>query len=146
MADSPEEALAFLKGRLRPVPAPDEKQLRRWVADLDSERFAVREAASRSLEGQGERAESALAKIVTGEGSSPEARRRAKALLKKLAGPLTSPGRVRSLRSVEVLEHAGTKEARRLLNTLAGGASQARLTQEAKAALRRLEGRAGAKP
>jgi WD40 repeat protein len=146
MADSPDDAVAFLKGRLRPVPAPDEKHLRRWIADLDSDRFAVREAASRNLEGQGELAEPALAKIVRGEGSSPEARRRAKELLKKLAGPLTSPGRVRSLRTVEVLEHAGTKEARRLLNALAGGAPQARLTREAKAALERLAKRAPGAP
>jgi hypothetical protein len=40
-----------------------------------------------------------------------------------------------------VLEHIGTGEARRLLRTLAAGAAGARLTQEARDALTRLERR-----
>src|SRR5205807_6281157 len=89
-------------------------------------------------------------KIVAAKASSPEARRRANDLLKKLAGPLTAGDQVRSLRSVEVLEHAATKEAGRLLEVLAGGASRARRTCQAKAALQRLDrkaeaGRAGKK-
>ncbi len=43
-----------------------------------------------------------------------------------------------SLRTVEVLEIAGTPEARQVLEQLAKGAPEARLTQEAKASLERL--------
>jgi hypothetical protein len=45
---------------------------------------------------------------------------------------------VAALRAVEVLEGIGSAAARTVLNTLAGGDADARLTQEARAALRRL--------
>ena len=46
-------------------------------------------------------------------------------------------------RYLEVLEHAGTTEARQLLETLAKGTVGARLTREAQAALQRLAKNAG---
>jgi hypothetical protein len=52
-----------------------------------------------------------------------------------------SADELRDVRAVEALEHAGMPEARRLLETLARGAAEARLTQEARASLRRLERR-----
>jgi hypothetical protein len=42
------------------------------------------------------------------------------------------------LRAVEVLEHVGTPDARRLLQELAHGLPGARLTSEAQPSLRRL--------
>jgi hypothetical protein len=47
--------------------------------------------------------------------------------------------RLRSLRAIEALELAGTQEAREVLATLAAGAEGARLTEEAKPALKRLQ-------
>jgi hypothetical protein len=53
---------------------------------------------------------------------------------------------LRNLRAVAVLEHIASAEARKLLDTLATGAPEARLTQEAKASLARLRsGRVAAK-
>jgi hypothetical protein len=49
-----------------------------------------------------------------------------------------SPVRLRSLRALEVLERAGTAEARQLIQRIAAGAAEARLTREAKASLERL--------
>jgi hypothetical protein len=46
---------------------------------------------------------------------------------------------LRGLRSVEVLEHVGNAEARRVLAALAGGGPEALVTVEAGAALARLE-------
>jgi hypothetical protein len=49
---------------------------------------------------------------------------------------------MRLLRTIEVLEHAATPEARQFLEKLAAGATEARLTREAKASLERLSRRA----
>ena len=75
------------------------------------------------------------------ESSSLEVRRRAAELLRALDGSSQPPERLRALRSVQVLEYAGTRAARQALETLGKGAASARLTREARAALVRLERR-----
>jgi hypothetical protein len=50
------------------------------------------------------------------------------------------------LRALEVLEHIATPEAQQVLKTLATGAPEARLTQEAKASLARLARRTASRP
>jgi hypothetical protein len=52
-----------------------------------------------------------------------------------------SPEIVRGVRAVEVLEQIDTMEGQRLLESLAQGTPEARLTQEAKASLERLSRR-----
>jgi hypothetical protein len=49
LADWPEQTVPFLKERLRPVPAPGPQHIGRLIADLDSDQFAVREAAFKEL-------------------------------------------------------------------------------------------------
>ena len=66
-----------------------------------------------------------------------EAHRRIEALLTKLDVGEAAPERLRTLRAVTVLEILATPAAQNLLQELAHGAPQARLTREAKAALRR---------
>jgi hypothetical protein len=73
---------------------------------------------------------------------SAEARRRLEPLLAKVERQELSSTALRQVRATEVLEHIATPEARDLLKNLAAGATEARLTQEAKAALERLERRA----
>jgi cell division septum initiation protein DivIVA len=68
---------------------------------------------------------------------SPELQQRIQQLLEQLE-TVPSAERLQALRAVEVLEIAGTPEARQLLEVLAKGAPEARLTQEAKASLERL--------
>ena len=55
------------------------------------------------------------------------------------AAPSGQP--LRALRAVEVLEQAGTAEALRFLAVLAEGAAEGRTSEEARAALRRLDRR-----
>jgi WD40 repeat protein len=129
----PAGAMRLLRENVRPVPATDEAQITRWIADLDSSEFAVREKAARGLELRGEAVEGALRKILE-DRPSLEVRQRIKLILEKLQGA----NRLRMLRAVEVLEHLGTKDARQALKALAHGAPHARLTQDAKAALERL--------
>jgi RNA polymerase sigma factor (sigma-70 family) len=133
------DAVAALEGRLRPAPSPDAALLARLLHDLDADEYAARERASRELGRLGEAAKPALERERGRAGLSPERRRRLDALLEQLRAP--SGERLGALRAVEVLERAGTLEAKALLRALAGGAPESRLTEEAQAALRRLAGR-----
>ena len=138
LAACAEQAVPFLKEHLRPVPAVEPSRLNHLLANLDSDQFAVRDQATRELDELGELAEAAIRKRLTDK-PTLEGRRRGEQLLEKLRSPLPSGEQLRSLLAVEVLEHAGTEQARRLLTRLAGGALEARLTREAKGALQRLD-------
>jgi WD40 repeat protein len=128
------ESVRRIAGRLRPVPAANAARLKALIADLDSDEFRVREQASAELERLADQAEPALRAALRGSPSA-EVRRRAEGLLARLVSG--EEQRVTS-RALELLERLGTREAVALLETLAGGASAARQTREAKAALRRL--------
>jgi WD40 repeat protein len=145
LAAVPERSLPLLAARLLPVSSPDPGRLARLITNLDRDQFAVRDQATRELEGLGELAEAALRKLLAAK-PPLEVRRRAEGLLEKLRGPLPFGDRLRSLRAVEALEHVGTKQARQVLIRLAGGGPEARLTREAKAALQRLARRTAGKP
>jgi WD40 repeat protein len=136
----PEQAVALLQRELRPVPKLKPNHLARLIADLDAEEFATRQRAMAELEKLGEVAEAPLRRALEG-GPSLEVRRRAAELLTRIErqrGPNPPPERLRTLRSVELLEHLGTPEARALLQDLASGEPEAPLTRQARAALRRL--------
>jgi WD40 repeat protein len=139
LAAAPQQAVPFLHERLKPVPpltAADRERLARLLADLDSDRFEVRQRAATELETLGEMAAPVLRKALTSP--SAEVRRKVAALLAKVDSPSPTPEQLRVLRAVEALEHAGTPEARRLLEALSRGAEGARLTREARLALERL--------
>jgi len=122
---------------LRPVPAPDADRLRRWVADLSSDRFAVREKAQQELARLGDVAGPALEQAL--EGKPPvDLAGRLTALLREIDNRPWDADRLRVTRSVRTLESAGTADARKLLDELAHGAPGAELTRGAKAALERL--------
>lgn len=138
---SPEQAVLFLKAKLRAAPAPVERrQAAQLLTDLDSDVFAVREKAMEQLRQLGERAEPALAEALKNK-PALEARKRIEELMERIRELSASPERLRELRAVEVLEHIGTPEARQVLQVLADGAAHARLTREAKVTLTRLDTR-----
>ena len=89
-----------------------------------------------ALERLGELTEPAVRQALAGK-RTPESRRRLEQILEPLDEPVASPEALRVLRAVEVLERLGTPEAEQVLQSLATGAPEARLTQEAKAALGR---------
>ena len=122
--------------RLLPVPAADAGRMARLLADLDSDRFAVRQKASQAILKVGDEAEEALRTFLAGRVSA-EARRRAEGLLEQLDATRSSE-HLRRLRALEVLEHLGTPPARQVLERLTTGAPRARLTREAQASLERL--------
>jgi WD40 repeat protein len=132
---APEPATALLRQRLRsPIAIPAER-IGRWVRDLDSDIFKVRETATRELARAGDQAQEALRRAL--EHPSAEVRRRAEHLLQELR-PDVSPEVVRRLRAVEVLEGIGTPQARELLTTLAREAPGTRSANAAQEALDRL--------
>jgi WD40 repeat protein len=130
-----DKVIALLRERLPPARAIDEKRLQRLLRDLDSDEFAVRQAALRELQAVRDDVRPALRQALAGK-PSPEARKQLEQLV---SGPavVCSGEALRGVRAVEVLERLGTPEGRQLLEELANGAAEARLTQEAKAVLRR---------
>jgi WD40 repeat protein len=144
---SQDRSVSFLKKHLAPVPAVDNKELARLIADLDSNQFMVREKASTQLEKLGELAVPACRQALHST-TSVEVRRRLEAILERESRLRWNPPpeRLRILRLLEVLEHIGTPEAQQVLESLAKGAPEARLTQEAKASLDRLQKLAANKP
>jgi hypothetical protein len=141
---APGETVHFLEGRLVPVTPCGPERLTQLLADLDNDDFAVRERATDELSKLGELADPALRKALAGN-PSPEVRQRLKRILNDRVGGL-SPEQLRDLRAVEALEHIDTPEARRLLETLAKGAPEVRLTREAAASLERLDKRGEKRP
>jgi WD40 repeat protein len=128
----PAQAVAFLKDHLRPVAAADPERVEKWLRDLDSDQFEVRETASRELSRLGEQAEPALRRALQGK-PSDEVRRRAQSLLDGLRARPSAPV-LRTLRAIRLLARLHTPEARQLLDKLAAGAP-ARETRAAREAL-----------
>jgi WD40 repeat protein len=129
----------FLRERLAPIKPPDAGRVAKWITDLNSPRFRVRDEAAKALANLGELAGPTLEKALAAP-PSVEVHQRVRNLLEALKrGP--TPLAIRDMRAVQALELAGTAEARETLRAWAGGASGARLTEDARAALRRLDRR-----
>jgi hypothetical protein len=135
----PKEAVSFLKMRISPVPGKisTQQDIARLIAELDDDRFAAREQATRTLREMGAESQPALQQALTRK-PSQEARRRLEQILEDMRGSVLSHRDLRPGRAVEVLERIGTTDARDVLSSLASGKPGAILTLEAKEALQRL--------
>jgi WD40 repeat protein len=133
----PEQSVPFLREHLRPA-RPIDEATARLIAMLDSSAFRERERATRELARRGAAVERALHQALGGP-LSLEVRRRVEELLRKRGERHLPSDLLRDLRGVEVLEHAATADARRLLEALSRGAPGDPLTREARAALGRLK-------
>jgi RNA polymerase sigma factor (sigma-70 family) len=132
------DSVALLTSRLKAEQDDGKAQrIRRLIAELDDQRFAVREAANKELTALGESAEPALKQAAAAR-PSLELRMRIRKLLEQLPPPALTAEEARNLRAMEVLECVGSPEARKLLEGLAKGASDARQTIHAQAARQRL--------
>lgn len=134
---NPESAVAVLGEVLRAVPAADDKELAALLDDLDHDDAPVRDRAERRLQELGASAQSALLAAAKRD-LSAEVRQRVARLLGR-HDDRAHPDRVRALRAVEVLEYIASDKATKLLERLGGGAPGAYLTDEARAALARLD-------
>jgi hypothetical protein len=126
----------------------DRQRIQGLLADLNSDRFEVRDRASRELIRLGEQVDLFLRELLVGK-PPLEVRKRIEAIREEIlltARGVVLPGEtLRSLRAIQVLERIGSEEALRILDRLAKGASEARLTREAKASLQRLARRPAAR-
>ncbi len=140
LAAAPAQAVPYLDKRLQPVQAVEAGRVSRLIADLDNEEFDVREKASAELEKLGEAAAPACRQALA-KHPSVEVQHRLEAILKKQADAQSggSPESLRIVRALETLEFSGAPEARKVLLRLAQGAPGAAQTEEAKAALGRME-------
>lgn len=136
------QAVPLLRQRLRTEDAGGTRPIAQLVGELDSDRFPVRKRAAEELAKLAEVAEPALRKVLQGR-PSVEVHQCVTGLLERLQAGRPTPERLRALRALQVLERVGTAEAREVLQTLAGGAPESRLTREARAVLKRLDRRTG---
>src|SRR5262249_27256676 len=83
LAASPCPSVPFLSKRLKPADSLSERQPRRLLADLDCNRFAVRQRATAELGRLGGFARSALCEVLK-ENPSLEVRRRVESLLERI--------------------------------------------------------------
>jgi WD40 repeat protein len=132
LAAAPEKSIPFLRRRLRPAAAMDAKRVPQLIEDLDSDQFAVREAATRELAKLSDRAEAKLRSALEGK-PSLEARQRIENLLRAVETETQYASR-----AVMVLERIGTPEARQVLQDLAQGDAAAWRTRIARAARERI--------
>jgi WD40 repeat protein len=147
LVSAPAQALPYLAAHLAPVESVDPERLARLIADLDSDQFADREKAAAEVEKIAEAASPALRKTLDGSPSA-EVRRRLEAILARQSEELRNPtgDRLRLIRALEILELDGSGRAREILQSLAKGLPDVRLTKDAKASLARLTQRSLTSP
>jgi WD40 repeat protein len=139
LATTPTQTLPFLAKHLQAAEEIDARRVTKLLADLDSDQFAVREAATGELLRLSDEIEAALRRFLQSK-PSLEARRRVEAI-RASARPVPSRATLRTIRAIRILESLDTAEARELLHKLCEGAVDARATREANAALERLRRR-----
>jgi hypothetical protein len=139
MVASPKEVLTFLDtpGQLQLV---DPQRINQLFKDLSSPKFNVRDKATRDLERYGEWMRGRLEEALK-QPEELEVELRLQAMLKKLnAGTALSlrQERIRLRRTMMILEQIADERAVTLLQSLAKGAPEVDLQQEAEDSLRRL--------
>jgi hypothetical protein len=135
---TPADAVKVFAEKIIPVEALDPKRIQRLLADLDSDEFAVRDAASKALDGLDEQAKPYLGETLK-SAKSLEFRARVKRILEQQQRAAITSEQLRQIRGVMVLELIADSASKNLLKRWAGGPVGARLTMEASAALERLE-------
>jgi RNA polymerase sigma factor (sigma-70 family) len=137
LAATPAESVPFIDQRVKPVSAAEVQEMRRWIAELGSDEFTVRDNAYQRLAALGPSPVSLLWQALQKQ-PPLETRRRIEQLLDSPSSRPTRGEPLRTLRALTALERAGTPAARRVLERLAAGGTYAWLTLEARAACKRL--------
>ena len=118
LAAAPEQAVPFLKERLKADPDPDPKVVVRLIATLNDETFAVREAAQKQLEQMGVGAAPVLRRSLSAA-PSQEVTFRVKRLLALVEAADRSMEVRRDRRAIQALGQMRTAAAEDILEKLA---------------------------
>jgi hypothetical protein len=140
LAAAPADAVNLIKQQLPPAAGKvlERQQVDALIADLGAEDFEKRQAAQRALQEAGKQVLPALVRAK--EANPPlETARRLQVLIDALTRPSWPPEMIRPTRALELLERLDTPEARGVLEELAHGHPGARLTEDARAMLERLQ-------
>jgi hypothetical protein len=131
LLDHPKFAVSKLQTELQPASRMDPKIIMQAIAEIDDKSFKVRERAIDQLKKAGEAAWPALRALLANP-PSLEAQARARLILGNHDDPLLpSAGRLRSIRSLEVLERLPAGDVRPLIQSLTQCDPEAWLTREA---------------
>jgi RNA polymerase sigma factor (sigma-70 family) len=103
LVEVPQQAVALFKDRLRPA-ADKSKRIAKLIAQLDDDKFAARDAASKELKTLGSEAEQAL-RWALGQKPSLEKRRRIDTILDRPWMLVHDPEVLQGTRAIEVLEY-----------------------------------------
>ena len=136
LAATPAQTAKLLQERLEPAKDVPIEKIRQLILDLDAAAFPSRESAQKQLGSYAELAEPALREALK-QSPTAEQRRRLEQIL-STPFPQITPEALRSVRAIRVLERIATPEARRLLQKIAAGAPEAKLTRQAKGSLDRM--------
>jgi hypothetical protein len=134
--DAPKEAVEQFRKRLPAYPADVQVKVEKWIDDLDADDFRTRDAAGAELQ----KLAHEFAPLLTArrdKAGPGEVRNRLTFVLKTASVEPIAPALVRESRVVELAAEMKAPEAIAYLKELAAGASGARRTVEAKAALER---------
>ena len=141
LARAPGQAIGLIRGLISKQVSDETPEIVRKLVDgLDDDDVLAREEASEKLKGLGPECEPFLRRVLAGT-SSAEVRVRLQELIGRLDLPagLKSGNFLRRFRSIEVLEHIGTPEARAALESLPANSPYRRERRLAKASLQRLQ-------
>jgi hypothetical protein len=131
-----DQAVELLGKHLSPSAAPDVAAIKRYIADLDNDKFQTREHAFNELRKLGAIPfEQLRAKLKANP--SLETRRRIEALLTQIDSSPPAADLLRQLRSIQVMEAIHSEKALKLLREIATGSPASKQTDEAKAVLKR---------
>ena len=135
---TPTSTCKFLKSRMKAVEPRGQAAVKAWLADLDSEKFAIRARAEDLIETLDIDALPILVNELNLPTTSLEKRRRLERIVERLKVGSIPPGLQRALWGIELLEQINSARSRELLSEIAHGDSTAWLTIEANVSLGRL--------
>ena len=133
---APLPTVALLRKKVQPVAAALQRQVEQQITALEDDASAKRDQAMKELQGVAHPF-APLLKAKLAQAPAGETRNRLTFVLKQMSEAKPPQPLVMELRALALLEEIGTPEARELLERIAGGAPQARLTVEAWTVLRR---------